>query len=108
MVCPNRVLKRVSTALDASNLYNGVVDCDWLQFDEQKSLGDFYVVDRKLVLDNLQDPVSVKVMTMQGQIMMDLNRVENTPVSLLDLDAGVYLFQVTTALGTNTKRFEVK
>ncbi len=108
MVCPDRSLKRVSTSLSATELYDGIADCDWLAIDEEVLSGKIYVDGNKnLIIENYQEITSIKVTNMQGQQVLTTNTVENEKVSLESLESGVYLFLIETESGAVVERFQV-
>lgn len=100
MVCPDRSLKRVPTSFDATQLYDGLADCDWLAVEEEVLSGKVYVDGSKnLIIENYSDVKSVRVTNLQGQEVLAVNSVENGTVSLDALPTGVYLFLLETDKG---------
>lgn len=107
MVCPNRILKRVSTALDASALYDGISDCAWLNVDENLEQDSFFVFGKELILKTDQQVTSVKALNLQGQVVLEAQQMESNSLSLQNMKPGVYLFQITTDSVMTIHSFQV-
>lgn len=109
MVCPNKSLKRVSTALNATELYDGMSDCSFLSVDEEVLSGKVYVDGNKnLIVENYQDVVSIEVTNLSGQNVLTVDAVESEMTSLESLETGVYLFLINTGRGAVVERFVVE
>lgn len=108
IVCPDRSLKRVSTSLNAQQLYDGLSDCSWLSIEEPVNASIFYVHDRKLIVEGYDEVQSLQITNMQGQVVKQLESLQEETVSLEELDAGVYLFQLASTSGIEVKRFVVE
>ncbi len=108
MVCPNKVLKRVSTSLNAQQLYDGISDCSFLSIEEEALEGKVYVdPGNNLIIENYEDVQSIEITNMQGQSVRSISEIESGTISLEDLETGVYLFLLKTEKGATVERFQV-
>lgn len=108
MVCPNKVLKRVSTSLSYQQLYDGISDCSFLSVEEEVLEGKVYVdPSNNLIIENFEEVQSIEITNMQGQVVRSISEINSGTISLDDLETGVYLFLLNTEKGAKVERFQV-
>ncbi|MDC0257287.1 T9SS type A sorting domain-containing protein [Crocinitomicaceae bacterium] len=108
MVCPNKALKRVSTSLNAQQLYDGISDCSFLSLEEEVLEGKVYLdPSNNLIIESYEDVQSVEITNMQGQLVQAIPQITSGTISLNDLETGVYLFLLNTVKGVVVERFQV-
>lgn len=108
MVCPNKSLKRVSTSLNAQQLYDGISDCSFLSIEEEHDpIGTVYIDGNKhLQVEYLSEVTSISISNTQGQMVKKVASIDGT-ISLTDLTTGVYLFTFESSSGVVVKRLPI-
>lgn len=107
-ICPDRTTERVSTALNAAQLYEKAQACPLATVDEKVLLGNVYVDQSKnLIVENYQIVNSIQVINLQGQTVQTISKLDSKTVALTNLENGVYMFLFDTENGTDLKRFSV-
>ncbi|XOV66715.1 MAG: redoxin family protein [Fluviicola sp.] len=109
MVCPNKVLKRVSTSLSYQQLYDGIAECATLSTAEDMMEGKVYLEpNNNLVFEDFEEVRSVEIMNMQGQSVRTISEISSGTITLDDLETGIYLFLIHAEKGVLVERFQVK
>ncbi|MCR9172481.1 MAG: T9SS type A sorting domain-containing protein [bacterium] len=107
MVCPNKVLKRVSTSLSYQQLYDGIGECATLSNEEEVLEGKVYLdPNNNLVIEKYQEVHSIEITNMQGQIVQTISEI-NASTTVNELETGVYLFLIHAENGVLVERFQV-
>ena len=107
-ICPDRTTERVSTSLNAVQLYDKATACQLATIDEEVLSGTVYVDQSKnLIMEMYQELRALTVVNMQGQTVLAITNIETNTISLANLENGVYLFHFETEKGTDLIRLLV-
>lgn len=108
MVCPNKTLKRVSTSLNALQLYGELNECAFLSENEEVLSGKIYVnAQNQLIIEKFDEVLSVKVANLHGEILDEITPVTNKVISLAPMKPGVYLLMIDNQRGQKTVRIHI-
>lgn len=107
-ICPDKTTERVSTSLNAAQLYEKVQECQLASIDEQVLPGKVYIDQNKnVVVENYEELRGIEIVNMQGQTVQTIAVIESKTIALSNLENGVYLFLFETENGTDLRRLLV-
>jgi hypothetical protein len=78
-----------------------------LSINEPLDLGAIYFdpLSRNLNIDAYQKVKSVRIMSITGQIVQNINIVGSSAIAIDRMNTGIYLFEIQTEYGRVVKRF---
>lgn len=110
-ICPDRILERVQTSWNETQLYQLVQDCQAaLSVNELIDLGDirFDPLTRSLLIEHFADVQGLEVYDTQGRVVQRVDAINASTVQVAEVPLGVYLFRLITDRGPVVKRFVVE
>ena len=109
-ICPDRLTERVSTSLNASDLYQKAQSCPPLSVQEINDLGRIYIdqFSKNLMIDYFQKVVSLNVLNLQGQLVKSTGTLNSEMYDLSELTTGIYIFQIQTENGSVAKKLFIQ
>lgn len=103
--CPNKALGEYFTLTEAVYFQNGSISLAGI---DESSLNDIRIYPNptlgSLIIEMPVGDGQLKVYDTQGKLIFEQGVVSSSMVSLLNMDTGVYFFEVTTEYGTIVKR----
>lgn len=110
-VCPDRIVERVQTSWNETQLYQLVEACQaTLSVDDHAALGDirFDPLSRSLLIERYAEVQGLEVFDMQGRTVQRVDALTSSTVQVAGLPTGVYLFRLRTEQGPVVRRFFVE
>jgi cytochrome oxidase Cu insertion factor (SCO1/SenC/PrrC family) len=110
-ICPDRILERVQTSWNETQLYQLVEGCQTaLSVNELADLGDirFDPLSRSLLIERYAEVQGLEVYDMQGRTVQRVDAMTSSTVQVASLPTGVYLFRLLTEQGPVVRRFLVE
>jgi uncharacterized delta-60 repeat protein len=103
--CPNKAFGEYFTVTEAVYFQNGSISLAGI---DESSLNDIRIYPNptlgSLIIEMPVGDGQLKVYDTQGKLIFEQGVVSSSMVSLLNMDTGVYFFEVTTEYGTIVKR----
>jgi hypothetical protein len=107
-ICPDGIVERVFTSESETQVYEKVQECQAaLSINKPLDLGAIYFdpLSRNLNIDAYQKVKSVRIMSITGQIVQNINTIGSSAIAIDRMNTGIYLFEIQTEYGRVVKRF---
>ena len=109
-ICPDKLTELISTNASVSQLYQKVQACAPLSTPDLSDVGNVYIdqYTGNLMIDRYELVTSMKVLNLQGQVVISTGALNSNSIDIGSPTTGVYICQIETENGVVARKFFVR
>jgi len=107
-ICPDGLTERIFTSETVEVVYEKVQECQAaLSVNEASDLGtiNFDPLSSTLKIDKFQDVLSVRVLSLTGQVVQNIPSIGSPAITIDRMPPGIYIFEIRTEYGSVVRKF---